>query len=515
MPEDKVLIFDTTLRDGEQSPGVALNAKDKLEIARALERLRVDIIEAGFPASSPGDLEAVTAIAKEVRGSVIAGLARAVPGDVDACWEAVRHAAQPRIHIFLSASDIHLMHQLAKNKEEVREMARTMVARAAKYCPDVEFSPMDATRSDPNYVYQLLEECIDAGATTVNIPDTVGYAIPYEFEAFIRSILEKVPNIHKAVISVHCHNDLGLAVANSLAAVRAGARQVECTINGIGERAGNASLEEIVMAIKTRNDLIGLSTNIETTHIIRTSRLVSDLTGLGVQPNKAIVGANAFRHQSGVHQHGILKLLETYEIIDARDVGLARGGILVLNKNSGRHGVKARLEELGFELSKEELNRVFEAFKELADKKGEIDDRDLEALVADERRTFEELYHLDLLQVSCGNHLVPTATVRLIGPDGQMLVDTATGTGPVDATYKAINHLVGVPNVLTEFSIKSITEGIDALGEVTVRIESGEQTYMGRSGDTDIVVASAKALLNALNRLLSAQGRGQTMRTPS
>jgi 2-isopropylmalate synthase len=443
MAEDKVLIFDTTLRDGEQSPGVALNAKDKLEIARALERLGVDIIEAGFPASSPGDLDAVATIA-----------------------------------------------------EEVREMARTMVARAAKYCPDVEFSPMDATRSDPNYVYQLVEECIDAGATTVNIPDTVGYAIPYEFEAFIRSFFEKIPNIHKAVISVHCHNDLGLAVANSLAAVRAGARQVECTINGIGERAGNASLEEIVMAIRTRSDLVGLSTNVDTTQLMRTSRLVSDLTGLEVQPNKAIVGANAFRHQSGVHQDGILKLLETYEIMDARDVGLPRGGILVLNKNSGRHGVKARLEELGFELNKEELNRVFAAFKELADKKGEIDDRDLEALVADERRTFEELYHLDLLQVSCGNQLVPTATVRLTGPEGKMLVDTAT-------------------NVLTEFAVKSVTEGIDAIGEVTVRIESGEYTYMGRGGDTDIVVASAKALLNALNRLLSAQGREQAAPTPS
>jgi 2-isopropylmalate synthase len=319
-----------------------------------------------------------------------------------------------------------------------------------------------------------------------------------------------VPNIHKAVISVHCHNDLGLAVANSLAAVRAGARQVECTINGLGERAGNASLEEVVMSIKTRHDLFGLSTNVDSTQLHKTSRLVSDLTGMVVQPNKAIVGANAFRHQSGVHQHGILKMLETYEIMDARDVGLPRGGILVLNKNSGRHGVKARLDEMGYEVTTAELDRIFVAFKELADKKGEIDDRDLEALVADERRTFEELYHLDLLQVSCGSHLVPTATVRLIAPDGQMLVDTSTGTGPVDATYKAINRLVGVPNVLTEFSIKSITEGIDALGEVTVRIESGEHIFMGRADDTDIVVASAKALLNALNRLLSAQGRPET-----
>ena len=505
--QNKVLIFDTTLRDGEQSPGVALNARDKLEIARALERLRVDIIEAGFPASSPGDLEAVSMIAREVRGAVIAGLARAVPEDVDACWEAVKHAAEPRIHVFLSASDIHMMHQLEKSRDEVREMARTSVARAKKYCPNVEFSPMDATRSDPHYIYTLVEECIAAGATTINIPDTVGYAIPHEFEAFIRSIQENVPNIHKAVISIHCHNDLGLAVANTLAAVHAGARQVECTVNGIGERAGNASLEEVVMGIKTRHDLFGLSTNVDTTQLHKVSRLVSDLTGMVVQPNKAIVGANAFRHQSGVHQHGILKLLETYEIMDARDVGLPRGGILVLNKNSGRHGVKARLDELGYEVTSAELERIFVAFKELADKKGEIDDRDLEALVAEERRTFEELYRLDLLQVSCGNQLVPTATVRLIGPDGSFLVNTAVGTGPVDATYKAISCLLNVPNELTEFAVKSVTEGIDAIGEVTVRIESGGQTFVGRGGDTDVIVASAKALLNALNHLLSSQGQ--------
>ncbi|HET9476422.1 MAG TPA: 2-isopropylmalate synthase, partial [Dehalococcoidia bacterium] len=338
MTEDKVLIFDTTLRDGEQSPGVALNVEEKLEIARALERMRVDFIEAGFPASSPGDFESVTAIAREVRGTCIAGLARAVQNDVDSCWEAVKHAAQPRIHVFLSSSDIHMMHQLEKGRDEVLEMARTQVARAAKYCSDVEFSPMDATRSEPAYVYQMLRDVIDAGATTLNIPDTVGYAIPEEFAQFIRSIQENVPNIHKARLSVHCHNDLGLAVANSLAAIQVGVRQVETCVNGIGERAGNASLEEVVMAIKTRSDFFHLDTNIDTTQIHRTSRLVSQLTGMSVQPNKAIVGANSFRHQSGIHQHGVTKMRQTYEIMDPKDIGHPRGTVLVLNKNSGRHG---------------------------------------------------------------------------------------------------------------------------------------------------------------------------------
>ena len=506
--QERVLIFDTTLRDGDQSPGVALGAAEKLEIARALERLRVDFIEAGFPASSPGDFESVTAIAKEVRGTVICGLARAVPEDVDACWEAVKHAAQPRIHVFLSSSDIHILHQLDKDREQVLEMARTQVARAKKYCSDVEFSPMDATRSEPGYVYRMLTECIEAGATTVNIPDTVGYAISEEFGEFIRQIQEKVPNIHKTVISVHCHDDLGLAVANSLAAVRAGARQVETCVNGIGERAGNASLEEVVMAIKTRSDYFGLSTNVDTTQIYRTSRLISQLTGMAVQPNKAIVGANAFRHQSGIHQHGITKLRETFEIMDAHDIGLSRGAVIVLNKNSGRHGLKARLDELGYEITREELNRVFLAFKELADKKGEVDDRDLDALVSEERRTVEEMYKLDLLQVSCGNQLMPTATVRLIGPEGREMTTTSIGTGPVDASYRAINGLVGVPNRLVEYTVNSVTEGIDAQGEVTVRIEADERTFVGRGADTDIVVASAKALLNALNRLLAHAPQG-------
>jgi 2-isopropylmalate synthase len=503
MTQEIVKIFDTTLRDGEQSPGVALNVEEKLEIARALERMRVDYIEAGFPASSPGDFESVTEIAKQVRGTAIAGLARAVPNDVDACWEAVKHAGRPRIHVFLSSSDIHIMHQLEKDREQVLEMARTMVARAKSYCPDVEFSPMDATRSEPAYVFRMLTECIEAGATTINIPDTVGYAIPEEFAEFLRQIQENVPNIHKAVISVHCHNDLGLAVANSLAAIRVGARQVETCVNGIGERAGNASLEEVAMAIKTRPDFFHLRTNIDTTQIHRTSRLVSQLTGMSVQPNKAIVGANAFRHQSGIHQHGVTKMRQTYEIMDPKDIGHPRGTVLVLNKNSGRHGLKARLDELGYEVTSQELDHIFVAFKELADKKGEIDDRDLDALVSGQRRSVEDIYKLDLLQVSCGNHLIPTATVRIIGPNGSSAETTATGTGPVDAAYKAINELVQVPNRLLEYTVNSVTEGIDAQGEVTVRIEVDDRTFLGRGADTDIVVASAKALLNALNRVIA------------
>ena len=501
--DDKVLIFDTTLRDGEQSPGVALNVEEKLEIARSLERMRVDYIEAGFPASSPGDFESVTAIAKEIKGSIIAGLARATPGDVDACWDAVRHAERHRIHVFLSSSDIHIMHQLEKDKERVLEMAREMVARAKTKCEDVEFSPMDATRSVREYVYRMLTEVIDAGATTVNIPDTVGYAIPEEFGQFLRDIQENVTNIHKARISVHCHNDLGLAVANSLSAIQNGARQIEVCVNGIGERAGNASLEEVVMGIKTRPDFFHLSTNIDTTQIHRTSRLVSQLTGMSVQPNKSIVGVNAFRHQSGIHQHGVTKMRETYEIIDPADIGLPKGTALVLNKNSGRHGLKSRLDDLGYELTNAEIDHLFAAFKDLADKKGEIDDRDLDALVSGERRAAEDVYKLDLLQVSCGNQLVPTATIRLIGPDGKEHQTTATGTGPVDAAFEAINLLIGVPNQLIEYAVNSVTEGIDAQGEVTVRIDVGGRTFVGRNADTDIVVASARALMNALNRAIS------------
>jgi 2-isopropylmalate synthase len=503
---NRVIIFDTTLRDGEQAAGGMLNVQEKLGIARQLESLGVDVIEAGFPASSKGDFEAVRLIAREVRRSSVCALAHANAKAIDTAWEAIGEAEHPRIHVFLSASDVHLAHQLKKSREEVLGQARDMVARARKYVGDVEFSPMDASRTEPAYLYTILEAVIEAGATTVNIPDTVGYAIPQEFGELIRGILGNVPNIDGAVISVHCHNDLGLAVANSLEAVRQGARQVECTINGIGERAGNASMEEIVMAIKTRHDLFNLSTRIDTTQIYKTSRLVSDLTGFMVQPNKAIVGSNAFRHQSGIHQDGVLKKAITYEIMDPRDVGIPASS-LVLGKLSGRHAFKERLAELGFALAEEDLNRAFLAFKELADKKKEVTDRDIEILVAEEIRTSSETYHLDHVGVSCGDHGMPTATVRLIGPGGQVSADAALGTGPVDAVYKAINRIIGVPNRLTEFSVSSVTAGIDAIGEVLIRIESDGVTYTGRGAATDIIVASARAYMNALNRLLAAKKR--------
>ena len=501
---DRVIIFDTTLRDGEQAAGGMLNIQEKLQIARQLEKLGVDVIEAGFPASSPGDSEAVKLIAREVRTPVVCGLARAHPDDIDSAWEAVREAEHPRIHVFLSASDIHLVYQLKKGRDEILQMARDMVARAKQYTDDIEFSPMDASRTEAEYLYQILEAVINAGATTVNMPDTVGYAVPGEFGNLIEGILKNVPNINRAVVSVHCHNDLGLAVANSLECVRRGARQVECTINGIGERAGNASLEEIVMAIKTRSDSFNLSTNIDTTQIYRTSRLVSELTGFPVQPNKAIIGANAFRHESGIHQDGVIKMPITYEIMDPRMIGIPASS-LVLGKLSGRHAFKERLAELGYSLSEADFDRAFIAFKELADKKKEVTDKDIESLVAEEQRTVSEVYHLDRIQVSCGDRGIPTAAVRLTAPDGRVLADAAIGTGPVDAVCKAINRLVGVPNVLTEFSVKSVTEGIDAIGEVLIRIESDGITYTGRGADTDIIVASAKAYINALNRLLAAK----------
>ena len=501
---ERVIIFDTTLRDGEQAAGGTLNIQEKLEIAKQLEKLGVDVIEAGFPIASPGDFDAVKLIAEEVHAPAICALARANPKDIDRAWEAVKQAKHPRIHVFLAASDIHLLHQLKKSREEVLEMSRSMVAQAKQYTDDIEFSPMDASRAEPEYIYQILEAVIDAGATTLNIPDTVGYAIPAEFGNLIEGIFQNVPNIRRAVVSVHCHNDLGLAVANSLEAVRRGARQVECTINGIGERAGNASLEEVVMAIKTRGDLFDLTTDIDTRQIYKTSRLVSELTGFLVQPNKAIVGANAFSHESGIHQDGVIKMPITYEIIDPRSVGIPASS-LVLGKLSGRHAFKERLAELGYSLSEEDFNRAFIAFKELADKKKEITDKDIESLIAEEHRTVSEVYHLDRVQVSCGDRGIPTAAIRLITSDGQVLADAALGAGPVDAVCKAINRLVRVPSVLTEFTVKSVTEGIDAIGEVLIRIESGGVTYTGRGADTDIIVASAKAYINALNRLLTAK----------
>ena len=501
---DRVIIFDTTLRDGEQAAGAGLNAQDKLDIAKQLEKLGIDVIEAGFPISSPGDFEAVQLIAKEIKKSSVCALAHANAEAIDRAWEAIKKARRPRIHVFLSASDIHLLYQLKKTRDEILEISRDMVARAKRYTEDVEFSPMDASRTEPTYIYRISEAVISAGATSLNIPDTVGYAIPQEFGDLIEGIFKNVPNIGKAVVSVHCHNDLGLAVANSLEAIRRGARQVECTVNGIGERAGNASMEEIVMALKTRSDFYHLTTNVDTTQIYKTSRLVSELTGFAVQSNKAIIGANAFRHQSGIHQDGIIKKAITYEIMDPKSVGIPASS-LVLGKLSGRHAFKERLAELGYILDEESFKHAFQSFKELADKKREVTDRDIESVIAEELRTVSEVYHLDHVEVSCGNHNIPTATVRLINPGGQAVADAALGTGPVDAVYEAINRIVKVPNKLTEFTVKSVTEGIDAIGEVLIRIESDGASYTGRGADTDIIVASAKAYMNALNRLLAVK----------
>ena len=501
---DKITIFDTTLRDGEQAAGGTLNIQEKLEIARQLEKLGVDVIEAGFPIASPGDFEAVSLISREVRNPIICSLTHANAEAVDRAAEAVREAAHPRVHVFLSSSDVHLEHQLRKTREQILGMACAMVARARQYVEDVEFSPMDASRTEPEFIYQIVKAVIDVGATTVNIPDTVGYAMPEEFGDLITGIFENVPNIGKAVVSVHCHNDLGMAVANTLESVRRGARQVECTINGIGERAGNASLEEIVMALKTRSDFYGLTTGIDSTRIYATSRLVSDLTGFVVQPNKAIIGANAFRHESGIHQDGVIKKAITYEIMDPRSVGIPASS-LVLGKLSGRHAFRERLAELGYSLDEESLGRAFKAIIELADKKKEITDRDIESVIAEEQRTAVEAYRLDRIQVSCGDRGIPTAAVRMTTPEGEARADSALGTGPVDATCKAIDKIVAVPCTLTEFTVKSITEGIDAIGEVLIRVESEGTTYTGRGADTDIIVASAKAYINALNRLLSAR----------
>ncbi|NER47641.1 MAG: 2-isopropylmalate synthase [Symploca sp. SIO1A3] len=514
---ERIIIFDTTLRDGEQCPGATLNVDEKLLVARQLARLGVDVIEAGFAFASPGDFEAVQKIAQDTGtedGPIICSLARAIKGDIKAAAEAIKPAVHSRIHTFISTSDIHLEYQLKKSRAEVLAIAEEMVAYAKSFVDDVEFSPMDAVRSDPEYLYQVLERTIAAGATTVNIPDTVGYTTPSEFGEMIRGIKENVPNIDQAIISVHGHNDLGLAVANFLEAVKNGARQLECTINGIGERAGNASLEELVMALHVRrqyyNPYLGRSveseeplTKIDTRQIYKTSRLVSNLTGMLVQPNKAIVGANAFAHESGIHQDGVLKNKLTYEIMDAQSIGLT-DNLIVLGKHSGRNAFRTRLNELGFELSENELNKAFLRFKELADKKKEITDWDLEAIVNDEIRQMPELFHLESVQVSCGDRTHPTATVTLRKPNGDELTDAAIGAGPVDAVYQAINRVVNVPNQLIEFSVQSVTGGIDALGEVTIRLRHNERIFSGHSANTDIIVASAQAYVNALNRLYRA-----------
>jgi 2-isopropylmalate synthase len=546
MVSNYVKIFDTTLRDGEQSPGATMTSAEKLEVARNLARLGVDIIEAGFPAASPDDLEAVRRIAEEVgnppegvalSGSkgeeqvkvpVICGLARATKGDIDKAWEAVKGAQHPRIHTFLATSEIHMKHKLNMDREQVVERVSEMVTHARSLCADVEFSPEDAGRSDPEFLYLVLGEAIKAGATTLNIPDTVGYTTPEEFGALIAGIKANTPGMSDEItISVHTHDDLGLATANALAGIQAGARQAEVTVNGIGERAGNTSLEEVVMALRTRHPVYGLETGIDTTQISRISKLVSNYTGISVQPNKAIVGANAFAHEAGIHQDGMLKNNQTYEIMRPEDVGVSQTN-LVLGKHSGRHALRARLAEMGHALDDTELDQAFTRFKELADRKKVITDADLEALIADEFYQPLSVFSLEGLQVACGTMGMPTATVRLKGPDGKIHMEAAIGTGPVDATYKAINTIVNTPNTLLEFSIHAITEGIDALGEVTVRVQgkNGQQTmdaqreipysriYGGHGADTDIIVASAKAYINALNKLIISQTEGaQTVQT--
>lgn len=505
MKDDKVYIFDTTLRDGEQSPGATMNVQEKLEVARQLGLLGVDVIEAGFPVSSPGDFEAVNLIAEQVQGPTICALARAVENDIKSAAEALAPAAKKRLHTFIATSPIHMEHKLKMNEDEVYKRAVEMVKYAKSLVDEVEFSPEDAGRSERKFLYKILEGVIDAGATIVNIPDTVGYTTPSEFGDLIKGIKENVPNIDKAIISVHCHNDLGLATANSLAAIKNGARQVECTINGIGERAGNASLEEVVMILKTRPD-IDLDTDINTKQIIRSSKLVSNITGMFVQPNKAIVGSNAFAHESGIHQDGFLKAQQTYEIMNPKDVGLLSTK-LPLGPRSGKHALKTRLQELGFtDLSDEKLQVIYDKFKNLADKKKQIDDRDIESLATDHLRVIEVKATFELLgiQVTCGTTGLPTASVELRDNRDKLnvLKGASLGTGPVDAVCKSIRELSKADCTLVEFTVKSVTEGIDSLGEVTIRIEDNKDhtIYGGHAANTDIIVAAAEAYLNATNK---------------
>ena len=493
-----ITIFDTTLRDGEQSPGASMNVEEKVSIARQLARLGVDVIEAGFAFSSPGDFEAVRRIANEVEGPVICSLARAKPGDVDRAWEALKGGHKVRIHTFISTSDIHLTHQFRLTRAEALARAVEMVERARGYVDDVEFSPMDATRSEETYLCEVLEAVIEAGARTVNIADTVGYATPQEFSQLIRAIQQRVPNIARAVISVHCHNDLGLSTANSLGAVAAGAGQVECTINGIGERAGNAALEEVVMALRTRKDVFGADTRIATEEIAKTSRLVSRITGMSVQPNKAIVGANAFAHESGIHQDGLLKEKMTYEIMRPESVGAGKTHI-VLGKHSGRHAFKAKLEELGYRPTEVELDQAFERLKRLADQKKEIFEEDLETIITEEMDRPEEAYRLVSLHVESGTETTPTATVELAMGE-KTVKAVGKGDGPVDAAYRTIASLTQTKSRLASYVVKGIAGGTDALGEVTVTIEEDGKSVMGHGADTDIIIASAQAYLNALNQ---------------
>ncbi len=514
MPE-KIYVFDTTLRDGEQSAGVAFTAPEKVEIAKQLERLGVDIIEAGFPCSTPGDLEAVQAVAREVRGPQICALARAVESDIDTAWESIKHGTEPRIHVFINSSDIQMAHQLGKDREQVLTQAEAMVKHAAKYTSNVEFSPMDATRADPRFIFQIVERCIDAGATTINIPDSVGYAIPEELGGLFRALFENVKNIHKARVSFHGQNDLGLCTANTLTAIQNGARQVEVTINGIGERAGNTSLEEVIMAIRTRKDFLDFYTDVTPGEIYRASKMVERYSGIQVQWNKAVVGKNAFRHASGIHQDGILKLRENWEIMDPAEIGIPQQDSdesLVMGKLSGRHAFKVHMHRLGYDLNDNELARAFSQFKELADKKIEVDNRDLIAIVTDQASTVEVgRWTLESVQVTTGNHVTPTATVTVSGPEGTR-TEATTGDGPVNAICQAMNRITGLAPRLDEYLVKAVTERSEAQGEVTVRVEQDGRTWTGRAVDTDVIVASAKAYLSALNRMVAVTARNDESR---
>ena len=508
---EKIIIFDTTLRDGEQAPGATLNEREKLEIARQLVVLGVDVIEAGFPISSPGDFKAVKLIASNTKGAIICGLARAIPKDIDAVYQATKSAKSgSRIHVFLATSKIHMQYKLKKAEDEILRLAVESVRHAKKYTSDIEFSPEDASRTDPEFLFKVVEAVIAAGATTVNIPDTVGYTTPQEYGRLIISIKERVPNIDRAVISVHCHNDLGLAVANSLSAVQAGARQVECTVNGIGERAGNASMEEIVMAIKTRRDLFSdVDSSICTKEIYKTSRLVSKLTSFAVAPNKAIVGLNAFRHESGIHQDGVIKKRQTYEIISPSDVGFTGTG-LVLGKHSGRHALQRRLAEMGIKLSEKELVIAFEKFKTLADKKKTIYEEDLVSLVEDQIHKFAQTWQLDSVAYASGTKLTPHATVRL-KTKGKLIGVSSTGDGPVDACYKAIEKITKCKPKLLDYKIEAVTSGKDALGEVSVKVQAAKKVVFGRGSSTDIIEASAQAYLNAINKLSQKKKDSQAL----
>lgn len=504
-----VSIFDTTLRDGEQSPGCSMNLKEKVEMARQLEQLKVDVIEAGFAAASQGDFNAVRAIAKEVRDVRVASLSRALVKDIDSSWEAIRYTQNPRIHVFIATSPIHMEYKLKKSPAEVLEQAVEMVKYAKKYCDDIEFSAEDASRSEWNYLCKVFEGVIKAGATVLNIPDTVGYTTPEEFFALITYLKEHVNGIDKVDLSVHCHDDLGLAVANSLSAIRAGVGQVECTVNGIGERAGNAALEELVMSLKTRRDFYDVTCGVDTTQIFKTSRLLSSITGVKVQPNKSVVGENAFAHESGIHQHGILENRQTYEIMTPESIGLSRNK-MILGKHSGRHAFTERVRDLGFNIDTDTTDKLFKKFKALADKKKTINDRDIEALV---RNTIvseiPQAYKLERYVINTGNTITPTSSIVLLKADGSRGEKVAIGFGPVDASFNAINKIVGIPAQLDEYSIDAVTEGKDAQGEVSIKIISGGKSAKGYGLSTDVIEASILAYINAINNLIFENGKDE------